>query len=798
MADDKSAIERRILDLLDQALQESGDNPGLWIRQQSNIPEDIKKGALEFLKFDDKAGINIQTGQALSGVDIDYPVPEHIGGYKIESVIGQGGMGTVFRASRDQGDFNHNVAIKVIKPGVVNDSLIEKFDRERQLLAGLTHPNIARLYDGGTTLNGLPYFVMELIEGQSIVAWAKQKNLNIEARLELFNAACRAIAYAHRNLIVHRDITPNNILVTDEGDVKLIDFGIAKPKSDHVERMADETSLNSLSFTPGFAAPERSKGGNPNTLSDIFSLGKLLEHLLADQPKQLEIQSIIEKATQTNPDQRYVSADALAEDIQRFRTDKTVLAHKGKSFYAIRKLVKRQSLAVAFGAIAAFGLIGGLITTSILYNSAETARKEADARFTDVRSIANFMLFDLYDELQPIPGNTEALKKISEQSRLYLERLSEIQSHDLDLQLETVEGYSRLATIIGNPFLYNLGHSQDAKNIYDVSQKRLEILIKQHPDNIRIHRSLTDIYHDQSSIAYSADANYKVALSFIEKAKTHGQRLLKEVPLDVKDWDRHISIEMLRSSITFEANGGEDAIKIFTDIEADVEDFLNLHPKNKIVQKRYAEFYHIYAYLLAWHVYNIDGDDALPLPLYNKAIETYVELKTQEEHSLDLNTRLALIYSRRAETYVEMGDPTSAIQDNETAANILKSLRQLDPHNQYLRRVYLINQTGLLHLQAQAGNEKEVIEIAPEMIALRQKDIENNPSELGHVRLLANTLKNSGTAYLDIGRTEQGCQYIEQAYQNITLFSEQRKISESDRNNILIPTLELRETCQNL
>ena len=145
-----------------------------------------------------------------------------------------------------------------------------------------------------------------------------------------------------------------------------------------------------------------------------------------------------------------------------------------------------------------------------------------------------------------------------------------------------------------------------------------------------------------------------------------------------------------------------------------------------------------------------------------------------------------------------MGDPTWAIQHNEIAANILKSLRELDPHNQYLRRVYLINQTGLLHLQAQAGNEKEVIEIAPEMIALRQKDIENNPSELGHVRLLANTLKNSGRAYLEIGRTEQGCQYIEQAYQNITLFSEQREISESDRINILNSILELRETCQNL
>ena len=791
-------VERLAILLFEESLDHSEQDRVDWIKSQTDYDLSVRQRALELLAFDMESEPVIVTGHALEDSETEIPIPDRIGTYKITDLIGRGGMGAVFRGKRDIGDFEHDVAIKIIKPSALSERLVERFQRERQILADLTHPNIARLYDGGTTLNGMPYFVMELIEGQSIVAWAKQKNLNIEARLELFNAACRAIAYAHRNLIVHRDITPNNILVTDEGDVKLIDFGIAKPKSDHVERMADETSLNSLSFTPGFAAPERSKGGNPNTLSDIFSLGKLLEHLLADQPKQLEIQSIIEKATQTNPDQRYVSADALAEDIQRFRTDKTVLAHKGKSFYAMRKLVKRQRLAVAFGAIAAFGLLGGLITTSILYNSAETARKEADARFADVRSIANFMLFDLYDELQPIPGNTEALKKISEQSRLYLERLSEIQSHDLDLQLETVEGYSRLATIIGNPFLYNLGHSQDAKNIYDVSQKRLEILIKQHPDNIRIHRSLTDIYHDQSSIAYSADANYKVALSFIEKAKTHGQRLLKEVPLDVKDWDRHISIEMLRSSITFEANGGEDAIKIFTDIEADVEDFLNLHPKNKIVQKRYAEFYHIYAYLLAWHVYNIDGDDALPLPLYNKAIETYVELKTQEEHSLDLNTRLALIYSRRAETYVEMGDPTSAIQDNETAANILKSLRQLDPHNQYLRRVYLINQTGLLHLQAQAGNEKEVIEIAPEMIALRQKDIENNPSELGHVRLLANTLKNSGTAYLDIGRTEQGCQYIEQAYQNITLFSEQRKISESDRINILNSILELRETCQNL
>ena len=790
-------VERLAILLFEESLDHSEQDRVDWIKSQTDYDLSVRQRALELLAFDMESEPVIVTGHALEDSETEIPIPDRIGTYKITDLIGRGGMGAVFRGKRDIGDFEHDVAIKIIKPSALSERLVERFQRERQILADLTHPNIARLYDGGTTLNGMPYFVMELIEGQSIVAWAKQKNLNIEARLELFNAACRAIAYAHRNLIVHRDITANNILVTDEGDVKLIDFGIAKPKSDHVERMADETSLNSLSFTPGFAAPERSKGGNPNTLSDIFSLGKLLEHLLADQPKQLEIQSIIEKATQTNPDQRYVSADALAEDIQRFRTDKTVLAHKGKSFYAIRKLVKRQSLAVAFGAIAAFGLIGGLITTSILYNSAETARKEADARFTDVRSIANFMLFDLYDELQPIPGNTEALKKISEQSRLYLERLSEIQSHDLDLQLETVEGYSRLATIIGNPFLYNLGHSQDAKNIYDVSQKRLEILIKQHPDNIRIHRSLTDLYYDQSSIAYSADANYKVALSFIEKAKTHGQRLLKEVPLDVKDWVRHISIEMLRSSITFETNGGEDAIKIFTDIEADVEDFLNLHPKNKIVQKRYAEFYHIYAYLLAWHVYNIDGDDALPLPLYNKAIETYVELKTQEEHSLDLNTRLALIYSRRAETYVEMGDPTSAIQDNETAANILKSLRQLDPHNQYLRRVYLINQTGLLHLQAQAGNEKEVIEIAPEMIALRQKDIENNPSELGHVRLLANTLKNSGAAYLDIGRTEQGCQYIEQAYENITLFSEQREISESDRNNILIPTLELRETCQN-
>ena len=197
-------VERLAILLFEESLDHSEQDRVDWIKSQTDYDLSVRQRALELLAFDMESEPVIVTGHALEDSETEIPIPDRIGTYKITDLIGRGGMGAVFRGKRDIGDFEHDVAIKIIKPSALSERLVERFQRERQILADLTHPNIARLYDGGTTLNGMPYFVMELIEGQSIVAWAKQKNLNIEARLELFNAACRAIAYAHRNLIVHR------------------------------------------------------------------------------------------------------------------------------------------------------------------------------------------------------------------------------------------------------------------------------------------------------------------------------------------------------------------------------------------------------------------------------------------------------------------------------------------------------------------------------------------------------------------------------------------------------------------
>ena len=200
------------------------------------------------------------TGGAFHETLDDTAVPEQIGAYKITGLIGRGGMGAVYRGERVSGDFDHDVAIKVVRPGAMSDKLIARFEAERQTLASLSHPNIARLFDGGTLESGAPYIVMEYIDGLPITDFADKNNAAKAERLALFKAVCSAVSHAHQNLIIHRDITPSNVLVDKGGQVKLIDFGIAKPFDEDAAVLDMEHSLASLSFTPGFAAPERSQG----------------------------------------------------------------------------------------------------------------------------------------------------------------------------------------------------------------------------------------------------------------------------------------------------------------------------------------------------------------------------------------------------------------------------------------------------------------------------------------------------------------------------------------------------------
>jgi serine/threonine-protein kinase len=311
-----------------------------------------------------------------------------IGPYRVLSELGHGGMGAVYLAVRDEPSFTQKVALKLIKRGMDTDEIVRRFVAERQILASLAHPNIARLFDGGSTPDGRPYFVMEYVEGQSITAYAGERKLSTEARLRLFLRVCRAVQHAHQSLVVHRDLKPANILVDAEGEPKLLDFGIAKlldPSS--FGGMTALTGLAPGPMTPDYASPEQRAGGPVTTATDVYGLGLLLYELLVGQnPRSVErklgegwsgrlpsqvlaaagdaerrrlarrlagdLDTIIGKALESEPERRYGTAAALAEDVERHLTQKPVAARRSTLAYRLSRTLVRHKLAATLALAA--------------------------------------------------------------------------------------------------------------------------------------------------------------------------------------------------------------------------------------------------------------------------------------------------------------------------------------------------------------------------------------------------------------------------------------------------------------
>jgi serine/threonine-protein kinase len=325
-----------------------------------------------------------------------------IGPYRVLSELGRGGMGAVYLAVRDQPGFTQKVALKLIKRGMDTDEIVRRFLAERQILASLTHPNIARLFDGGSTPDGRPYFVMEYVQGQSITAYTEKNKLSLEDRLQLFLRVCRAVQHAHQRLVVHRDLKPPNILVDAEGEPKLLDFGIAKlldPSS--FAGVTVSTGLVPGPMTPEYASPEQLAGQPVTTATDVYSLGLLLYELLTGQRASLrkgepshflaasedpekrrlarrvagDLDTILNKALEEEPEQRYGTAAALAEDIERHLTQRPVTARRPTLAYRMGRALVRHKLAAALG-IAAF-LIVAIASYALFAVSQESSRAEA-------------------------------------------------------------------------------------------------------------------------------------------------------------------------------------------------------------------------------------------------------------------------------------------------------------------------------------------------------------------------------------------------------------------------------------
>lgn len=463
------------------------------------------------------------------------PPPKQIGNYRVLDELGSGGMGTVFLAVRE--DLPKQVALKVVKYGFASREIKRRFENERRILAQLEHQNIARLLDGGTTRDGLPYFVMEYVAGSDLLTYSDENNLSVDERLKLFRKICAAVSYAHGKLIVHRDLKPSNIIVTADGEPKLLDFGISK--------LLDENSLAETGtatafgmLTPNYASPEQFRGETVGTATDIYSLGVILYELLTGslpykiKDKRIdeiaravcEIEptapsrsteaergtwnfkyeaaasglktqhqrraataslqrslrgdpdNIVLKALRKEPERRYQSVEQFSEDIRRYLEGLPIAARPDTFSYRAEKFIKRNRAAVAAGSSGLILLIGGITTVSWQYVRAERERKLAEKRFREVRELAHNVIYKYHDSIINLPGSTPVREILVKDATAYLDNLAADSGNDEELQRELALAYIKLADVQGRTYYSNIGDTNGAIKNY---LKGVEILESQ-------------------------------------------------------------------------------------------------------------------------------------------------------------------------------------------------------------------------------------------------------------------------------------------------------------------------------
>ena len=461
-----------------------------------------------------------------------------LGAWHVIREIGRGGMGAVYLASRDDDQFQKRVAIKVVKRGMDTAELLNRFRRERQILAHLEHSYIARLIDGGSTSQGQPFLVMEYVEGRPIDVYCREAGLDVEARCRLFLKVCEAVSYAHRNLVVHRDLKPGNILVAADGSPRLLDFGVAKLLDTEFDSGLASTITAGRLLTPEYASPEQVRGELVGTASDIYALGAILyeqltgvqaQHVDSHSPVELErvicetevqppsarigpadarlrkrltgdLDNIVLMAMRKEPGRRYSSVDLFAEDVCRHLEGRTVTARRPSPSYRFGKFARRHWFSLAAASLVAVSLVGG--TWAALYEArhARIEQRRAEVRLSQMVELANRALFDVHGSIERLPGATDARRQLVKTTLDYLEKLSKDAGDDERLRKALGAAYFRLGDLQGYPFTPNLGDTTGAMKSYRTSAALLDPLRRAHANDAEAQRLWLETQHHLATL----------------------------------------------------------------------------------------------------------------------------------------------------------------------------------------------------------------------------------------------------------------------------------------------------------
>jgi len=413
-----------------------------------------------------------------------------VGPYRLVRELDGGGMGIVYLAVRSDDHYFQIVAVKMVRKGMELPALLQRFRAERQILATMTHPHIGAILDGGDTEDGRPYIVMEYVEGEPITVAAETRSLSTLQRIQLFRSICSAVHYAHQKLVVHRDIKPSNVLVTSDGIVKLIDFGISKPLAPElIPGELAPTEAGQRLMTPDYASPEQLLGRELTTATDIYSLGILLFELLTgSRPYTLrelspasaerivceqesrkpsavpelprhtrneiagDLDTLVLKAMEKDPSRRYVSAQQLDQDLLRFLEGKPVLARRPTRIYLLSKFLARHRTAWLIA-----GTTSVLLAASILFFSMRS--HGAELRMKQMQALADSAISEMSEKLQQSSASVELQASLFRSTLNYLNQIKQNSGNDPRLLLKLSNAYQRVGDLEGSPFVANLGNS---------------------------------------------------------------------------------------------------------------------------------------------------------------------------------------------------------------------------------------------------------------------------------------------------------------------------------------------------
>ena len=640
-----------------------------------------------------------------------------IGAYEIVAAIGRGGMGEVYRARRVDAQFDKEVAIKLVPGGHHASYLLERFRAERQILATLEHPNIARLIDGGAADDGSPYLVMELVDGQPLDRYVEQRNLPLRARLQLFRDVCAAVSYAHQRLVVHRDLKPNNILVTNDGTAKLLDFGIAKLLQAAPSDAAPNPTVTVMrALTPAYSSPEQILGRPITTASDVYSLGVVLFFLLTGRSPyrstldtaqdairdvceteplrptaaggraalDRDLDAIVLRALRKEPESRYASVEQLSEDVRRYLEGLPVRARGDQLGYRTRKFLRRHKLEVGAAALVAGALVVATVVSTRQARiaaeqeaQAEQQRERAERHFASVRSLADVFMFQVHDAIKDLPGSTDARALLVKTALEYLNTLAPEAAGDVGLQLELAAAYEKVGDIQGQVYMANTGEPRAALESYLKAGALLEPIVAADPGNRQARTSLAQSYLRQSQLQTLLDGP-ATAKESSRRAVQMFEALAEAQPDSVTR--RALAAAYAAHAYQLQMDGAlESALTHVRRAAGILEALVRERPDDLELQQALGS-----AYTTAGNMLSVSTDRAIveeALVLHRNALAIDERLLAATEGRNTTHVRGVMVdHSNIAQTLYELGDFVGAAAAARAAESFVARLRT-DPGN---------------------------------------------------------------------------------------------------------------------